>query len=142
MQDDEYRGYRIPGDTMVIPNIWAMSQDVTFYPKPQQFRPERFAEMDSQTSASRDPRQFVFGFGRRICPGRLFAEEGMWIAFASIIATMEITKARDVHGNDITPPLAFQAGFASRALPFRCFIHPRSSAIVDIVRQMNAYAAA
>ncbi|GBE82456.1 Multifunctional cytochrome P450 monooxygenase af510 [Sparassis crispa] len=111
MQDDEYCGYHIPGDTMVFPNIWAMSQDPKFYPDPERFRPERFEEMDANTAELRDPWHIVFGFGRRICPGRRFADEAIWIAIANIVATLNICKARDAHGEDVTPPLAFSGEF-------------------------------
>lgn len=42
-----------------------MGRDQTIYPDPEMFRPERFEEMDTNTSNVNDPRKFVFGFGRR-----------------------------------------------------------------------------
>ncbi|KAL6308002.1 cytochrome P450 [Sparassis latifolia] len=142
MHDDEYSGYHIPGDTMVFPNIWAMSQDPKFYPDPERFRPERFEEMDANAAELRDSWHIIFGFGRRICPGRRFADEAIWIAIANIVATLNISKARDAHGEDITPPLAFSGGFSNCPALFRCSILPRSKAAVDLVSQMRANVAA
>lgn len=83
MVQDQYRGFDIPADAMIIANIWyvlyirhlgpvssywmlrAMNNDDEIYSTPGTFRPERFMEMDPQTLASRDPRNVVFGFGRR-----------------------------------------------------------------------------
>ena len=59
-----------------------------------------------------DPRDFVFGFGRRICAGKHFAEANIWLAFARIIATFDISKALDEHGESITPPVVFMEGSA------------------------------
>lgn len=44
----------------------AMMRDEKLYPNPDIFNPERFLdEVDLQTEAKRDPRNYVFGFGRR-----------------------------------------------------------------------------
>ena len=42
-----------------------MNNDDDVYSRPDTFRPERFMEMDPQTLESLDPRNVVFGFGRR-----------------------------------------------------------------------------
>lgn len=49
----------------IFANIWAMAHDEEVYPNPFQFRPERFLGAEPQM----DPKKFVFGFGRRVCPG-------------------------------------------------------------------------
>ncbi|GBE87235.1 Multifunctional cytochrome P450 monooxygenase af510 [Sparassis crispa] len=138
MVDDEYRGYDIPGGTMVIPNIWSMTKDKENYPDPDAFRPERFEEMDGQTAEQRDPRKFVFGFGRRRCPGQKFADQSLWIAMANMIATLDIGKTVDVTGRNITPEASFDPGFVSHPTSFKCAIRPRSRKVVDLVNQMRA----
>lgn len=42
-----------------------MTQNEQFYSEPETFRPERFLDMDSETASMSDPRNVVFGFGRR-----------------------------------------------------------------------------
>ena len=49
----------------------------------------------------------VFGFGRRVCPGKAFAESSMFLLISNIIATMDLTKALDEAGNPITPSVEF-----------------------------------
>ena len=40
------------------------------------------------------------------------AYESMWITIASMLAVFNIEKAKDVNGEDITPPESFAQGFA------------------------------
>ncbi|KAH9948695.1 cytochrome P450 monooxygenase [Amylocystis lapponica] len=140
--NDQYRGYDIPAGSTVLPNIWyvAMSRDEEFYPDPETFRPERFAELDGSLSELKDPRNMVFGFGRRICPGRHFADLAVWLVMANIIATFDIRKARDTAGNEITPQRNFVLGFISHPEMFACDIHPRSQKAVDLITGMNVVA--
>ncbi|KAF7360503.1 O-methylsterigmatocystin oxidoreductase [Mycena venus] len=64
-QPDTYKQFLIPAKTTIIPNIWAMMHDETVYPDSFVFSPERF--MGSSPQA--DPREYAFGFGRRVCAG-------------------------------------------------------------------------
>ena len=57
-----------------------------------------------------DPSQFAFGFGRRICPGRVFASDVVWLHIACILATMSIGKVRDENGREITPEVEYTPG--------------------------------
>lgn len=84
-----------------------MTQNPDVYPDPQLFLPERFIGNDPAP----DPREFIFGFGRRACPGKLFIETTIWLAVASMTATLHISKAFDDHGREISPPCEFTSGF-------------------------------
>lgn len=46
----------------------------------------------------------------RICPGRHLAVASIWIAVATIFATVDISRVKDVDGNEITPELEFETG--------------------------------
>ena len=52
----------------------------------------------------------VWGFGRRVCPGKAFAESNLWLAIANTIAVMDVRKALDEDGKPITPSPEFSAG--------------------------------
>ncbi|KAH8799623.1 cytochrome P450, partial [Flagelloscypha sp. PMI_526] len=63
--EDTYKGYFIPRNTIIIPNVWGFTRDSKIYPDPESFQPTRFLGPSPQL----DPGEFVFGFGRRVCPG-------------------------------------------------------------------------
>jgi len=135
-QDDEYHGYRIPNNTMVISNLWGMSRDDTVYLNPQAFRPERFIVAPGDEEPM-DPRTYVFGFGRRLCPGKDFAESCVFLVLANIVATMDILKPKDENGVDVTPEPLFTFGFASRPQPFECTLKPRSLQAFNLIQQQD-----
>ncbi|KAJ7776053.1 cytochrome P450 [Mycena maculata] len=129
---DEYRGYRIPAGSIVIGNVWAILHDEAMYPDPYSFKPERFLLDGKPNPDVRDP-QAVFGFGRRICPGRHMANSSLWITIASILATFEITKAIEEDGEIIEPSYKFTPELVSVPLPFKCSIRPRSQDAVTLI---------
>lgn len=45
-----------------------------------------------------------------VCPGELFADNGLFIAVANIIAVFNITNAHDSAGKEITPTVSFKPG--------------------------------
>ena len=83
MEDDVYKGMFIPKGSLVFGNIWyavfvlgpvqlifnlcrAMLRDENLYPDPESFKPERFLEKATpEIERKRNPREIVFGFGRR-----------------------------------------------------------------------------
>ncbi|EKM82076.1 hypothetical protein AGABI1DRAFT_105435 [Agaricus bisporus var. burnettii JB137-S8] len=125
--DDEYKGYKLPKGSVVIPNAWAMLHDETVYPDPFTFKPERFLTKDGKIDKTvRDPRHTCFGFGRRICPGRYMAFSAVWIAIASILYCFDIKKAVDEDGNVIQPSHEYLSALVVFPKPFECSIKPRS----------------
>jgi len=67
-----------------------------------------------------DPKAFVFGFGRRLCPGKDFADSCIYLVLANNIATMNIFRPKDKNGQDIIPEPLFIDGFTSQPQPFEC----------------------
>ena len=78
----------------------AILHDPEAYPDPEEFKPERFLNEDG--SARDDPTlSLVFGIGKRICPGRHFVDDTVFIVASSVLSVFEVTKARDEDGNEI-----------------------------------------
>ncbi|EPS93953.1 hypothetical protein FOMPIDRAFT_1170091 [Fomitopsis schrenkii] len=132
LEDDEYMGYRMPRGSTVFSNIWAMTHDEEHYPDPERFNPDRFLDKLGESDFD-DPRRYVFGFGRRICPGRILADASVWLAAANIIATLDIHKARTPTGAEITPEVKFASGSVSHPKPFTCDIRPRSKKCNELI---------
>ncbi|KAG8907298.1 hypothetical protein FRB99_004747 [Tulasnella sp. 403] len=122
MEDDIYNGYHIPAGTHVLANMWAMSRDPTLFTSPLTFDPSRYLASPPPL----DPRDFVFGFGRRICPGVSLAYQALWIGAATLLASFTFEKKRDPKGNVIEPVCEFALGFNSQPAPFACDVKPRS----------------
>ncbi|KAH9911170.1 cytochrome P450 [Fomitopsis serialis] len=137
-EDDEYEGYHVPGDSTVITNLWSMTHDERTYDAPATFRPERFLDATSSDGELEDPRNIVFGHGRRLCPGRLFGDASVFLAIAGVAATLNIDKARDAEGNVITPEARFFSSLISYPEAYDCDIRPRSPAAMSLVAETLA----
>ncbi|KAI6016205.1 cytochrome P450 [Pisolithus marmoratus] len=97
--EDTYNGMFIPKGAVIIPNVWAMTQDSERYPEPKVFNPDRYSgKLEDVASSS------AFGFGRRVCPGRHLAEQSLWAVIVSMLATLQIGKATDASGAEIESP--------------------------------------
>ncbi|KAJ7510489.1 cytochrome P450 [Mycena galericulata] len=135
--EDVYRSYRIPAGSIVIANEWAMLHDEKVYPDPHSFKPERFLVGGQLNPAMRDL-DAVFGFGRRVCPGRHMAWDTLWIMVATMLAVFDITKALDMDGQPIEPPPGHVSQLVVTPTPFKCSIKPRSKAAVDLIRSTSS----
>ena len=92
----------------------AITRNEELYPDPDKFNPERFVgRMDSEAAHQVDA---VFGFGRRVCPGKAFAEVNVWLLMANIVATMDIEKSTDEMGKPITPSTEYVGSFVRYAV--------------------------
>ncbi|KAF8960139.1 hypothetical protein BDZ97DRAFT_1834876 [Flammula alnicola] len=68
----------------------------------------------------------MWGFGRRICPGRFMAASSVWIMLASILTVYDISKAIDKDGNTTEPSHDFTSSLLLIPLPFQCAFTIRS----------------
>ncbi|KAJ7251368.1 cytochrome P450 [Mycena rebaudengoi] len=136
--EDAYRGYRIPAGSIVVPNTWAMLYDEIEYPDPYKFNPDRFLLNGQLNPAVRDP-NLVFGFGRRVCPGRHMAQSTLWITVASLLAVFNITKAIGEDGKILEPSYEYHSAIVAMPFPFKCSIKPRSNAAADLIRSTLNY---
>ncbi|KAL0576956.1 hypothetical protein V5O48_005027 [Marasmius crinis-equi] len=121
-QEDTYEGYRIPEGATVIANIWAITHDPSLYPDPDKFDPDRHVGDNPQM----DPFKFVFGFGRRVCPGAHLAERSLFLTMANVLAVFSLEKEIDKDGNVVEPPKMFHGGTTSHLKPFPCAIKLRA----------------
>ncbi|KAF7331084.1 O-methylsterigmatocystin oxidoreductase [Mycena venus] len=126
-QDDIYEGFFIPKDTIVFPNIWAITRDTS---NPEEFNPDRFLlESDKPV----DPFGYVFGTGRRICTGMHLAENSVFAMVSGILFAFNIASPT---GAKLVP--RFNSKHISSPENFECTITPRSEAKAELVRQIAA----
>ncbi|KAF5372802.1 hypothetical protein D9757_011098 [Collybiopsis confluens] len=143
-KDDKFEGMFLPKGSLIIPNIWGMCHDENIYESPNVFNPDRFMEQagDSSTvslsQSNQDPRQMIFGFGRRQCPGRPFAESQVFFTMALILKVFNILPPVDAQGKEIVQPDAYRSGIVSLPKPFACRFVPRSNAAADLIKQTES----
>ncbi|KAK7023504.1 hypothetical protein VNI00_016722 [Paramarasmius palmivorus] len=119
-EDDIHEGYFIPKGSIVITNIWKMLRDPQVYPNPEKFNPDRFLGPNPEPS----PRDALFGFGRRVCPGRLLADISVFITLATCLAVLNVSPVIE-DGKPVLPEMKSEGGAVNRLLPFKCKITPR-----------------
>ncbi|KAI0767308.1 CyP450 monooxygenase [Fomes fomentarius] len=125
--DDEFDGYFIPAGTIVLPNTWACMHDPDVYDDPETYRPERFLKDGKLDPTVRDPSRFAFGYGRRICPGRHYADDALFINIASALHVFDITPPLDESGRPIKIEPRMSDGMVTYPEDCRCTIKPRSA---------------
>ncbi|KAH7922956.1 cytochrome P450 [Leucogyrophana mollusca] len=125
---DIYKGYYIPKGSIVIYNVWGMSRATSDPCDPVHFNPDRHflpnGELSSEHVYTNNP---GFGFGRRACPGRFFAETSTWAGVVTMLATLHFEKAKDAQGRDVEVRNEFTTGITLHPVPFRCSIKVRSA---------------
>ncbi|HEX6277080.1 MAG TPA: cytochrome P450 [Polyangiaceae bacterium] len=70
-RDTELFGVFLPKDSQVLVSQWVIQRDARFFPQPEQFRPERW--LDGETNDLPRFAYFPFGGGPRVCIGQHFA---------------------------------------------------------------------
>jgi len=142
MQDDWYQGYFIPKGTICFANIWSLNRDRKIYgPDADDFNPDRFIGNEDISSAfpdTKDEGHVAYGFGPRICLGRHFANNGIFINIACLLWAATISPVIDEKtGNPVIPDLmgTITDGITVRPLPFEFGITPRFAEARVLVAQ-------
>ncbi|KAG5967829.1 hypothetical protein E4U56_000649 [Claviceps arundinis] len=126
-----FSGYRIPKGAYLLPSIWWFMHDPETYANPSEFNPDRFLAPEREEP---DPRDHVFGYGRRICPGRYLADGTIFLTISRIIATLDVTAKLDDRGKPVDLKREATAGLISHPMPFPFSIAPRSLKHAELIR--------
>jgi hypothetical protein len=123
--------------------VRAMCRNEEKYPNASEFNPDRF--LNSDGTLTDDTVSMVWGFGRRICPGRHLAESSLWSAMVCMLAVFKLSKAKDETGKEIEIKPQWHGGLTAyvsigrnsgeglliyhirRPVPFTCSITPRNA---------------
>jgi cytochrome P450 len=136
IKDDVYNGYFIPKGATMLGNLWAIHLNPEDFYDPNKFRPERFLD-GSLANYPQAQGHSAFGWGRRVCPGQLVAEQGLFITISRILWGFKISYAIDKEtGKEIPVDIdAYTDGFNSKPLPYQCRLEPRGPKYVEIMRR-------
>ena len=87
----EIAGQFIPGGTTVSIAMWNVHRDIAVFGKdPNEFRPERWLEADSQRKLLMERSVLGFGAGKRVCLGRHIAELEMKKVIPKLLMDFEV----------------------------------------------------
>jgi hypothetical protein len=114
--------------------------DPTVYPEPESFKPERFLRTSSDGSLSinpdvPDPRNALFGYGRRVCPGKIIADDMIFASAVSLLATMVVSRPTDACGTPTPMHEEWTSGIMNALKTFKCTIRPRDERAANLVRE-------
>ncbi|KAH6884509.1 cytochrome P450 [Thelonectria olida] len=146
---DNYKGYHIPANSVILPNHFAITRDESvFGENTDAFRPERWLAEDVQDkeqhidpggwnkTALKDLPLTAFGFGRRICAGRVIARNQLFIQMARMLWAFDVEagvvnestgERHKVHHMDCTE------GLVALPKPFRAVMRPRGQWVRDVI---------
>ncbi|CAM8938486.1 unnamed protein product [Rhodiola kirilowii] len=115
-------GYKIPKNTIVYMNAWAIHRDQNVWEDPDEFRPERFLSGE----AERDGYKYIpFGIGRRVCPGESLGLRMIGIILAALIQCFDWERV----GSELVDLSAVGEVTLSKAKPLEAMYSPRPSMI-------------
>lgn len=126
-------GYLVPKGAVVVPMIWWFLHDPCVYAEPDAFQPERYLEPRNEP----DP-TIIFGYGRRVCPGRYFAEANVFLIVSQMLASFHIKKRTDELGVEVEPVLDVLPGLHSHLKKFPYRIEVRSLRHGEIIQRRAA----
>ncbi|KAG9313212.1 cytochrome P450 [Chiua virens] len=121
MKDIFWKGYWIPAGATVIGSHWAISRDPVAFPDPDTFNPQRWLTEDGAIRT--DTQFYMFGFGRRVCPGQHVADRSLFITLALLLWSFRISQRPEAPidtsvsgGGDLIVfhPKPFEAEFVPR----------------------------
>ncbi|KAF8302324.1 cytochrome P450 [Clavulina sp. PMI_390] len=128
-EEIHYRDWTIPKNSIVYGNVWTLSHDPSVYPNPEKFDPDRY----TRDPDVKDPREYVFGFGRRTCPGQAFAEATAWTIMVTLLATNHLKRALDKDGKEIAVSEDYTHAIVHNPHPFPYRFEARSAHLMSLL---------
>ncbi|PVH70571.1 cytochrome P450 [Cadophora sp. DSE1049] len=135
IKDDTYRGYHFPAGIPVYGNLWAIHSDPNDFPDPDMFKPERHLEENRRPYPNKTGHN-AFGWGRRSCSGRYFAEQGLSMTIVRLMWAYDILPGLDENGKPVKLDMwAYTDNENTQPLPFKARFIPRSEKIRNLIEE-------
>jgi len=132
-EDIEFNNHLIPKGTYILPAVWWFLHDPEVYRSPETFDPDRFLPPRNEP----DPAAEAFGYGRRRCPGRFFADSSLYINKVQSLAAFDFTKAKGKNGEEIDVDVKTKPGILAYPTEFEFQVSPRSGKHAEMIRQLE-----
>lgn len=146
--EDIYMGYRIPANSIVLPNAFAITRDESvFGSDPDSFNPDRWMVDDPpkepvvdaggfNVSALKDLPHTGFGFGRRVCTGRNIARNQLFIQMARMLWAFEVEPGVVGEKGEryVVDDMDCTEGFVTVPKTFRAVMRPRGEWVKEVIR--------
>ena len=85
LKDTEVEGLKIPRDTQVIVNVWAIHNDEKEWENPDEFNPDRFLDEQGKFVTGMNESFFAFGGGKRKCFGEVLGKTQLFIILSRLM---------------------------------------------------------
>ncbi|KAL3469487.1 cytochrome P450, partial [Aspergillus californicus] len=148
--EDEYMGYHIPANSTVLPNAFAITRDESvFGDDVNNFIPERWLADENESSnknqsidacgldatALKDLPQTGFGFGRRICTGRIIARNQLFLQMTRMLWSFDVDAGivGDSGERHRVDDMDCTEGFVTLPKPFRAVMRPRGQWVREAI---------
>ncbi|CAE6487691.1 unnamed protein product [Rhizoctonia solani] len=139
IQEETYRGYRIPAGSTIFVNNWGMFHDPEVYERPDDFWPDRFLQNEFGTKPGVDNTDrrtnMAFGSGRRFCPGVHLANNSLMLNTMNLVWAFDFRPDTDAEtGKPIPVDIHdYAKGILTCPNPFKCKITPRTAHHAEII---------
>ncbi|EIN14252.1 cytochrome P450 [Punctularia strigosozonata HHB-11173 SS5] len=125
--DIRWRDFLIPADSTILGSHWSIAHDPDVWHSPDRFDPGRW--LDEEGKILKDKKTFMFGFGRRVCPGQHVANRSVFINTAMLLWSFHIKEdpanpinTMDFRGGTIMHPSPFKVVFENRIQELKSLI--------------------
>lgn len=110
--------FRVPQNTILLVNAWAIHRDPNVWPNPDVFEPERFQGFEGEYEGYR----FIpFGVGRRACPGAALGMRIIGLTLGALIQCFEWER----FGPDVVDLTEKSGATLHKAKPLEAICKPR-----------------
>ncbi|CAL1714344.1 unnamed protein product [Somion occarium] len=133
--------YFVPKESIIFLNTWGIYRHEDYYENPDVFEPDRYVKSEFGTKPGVDPtgcrNDFVFGGGRRRCPGSHLANNSIALNAMNLLWAFNFSRAKDpVTGQLIDVDLndVNKEAILLVQKPFKCQITPRSEGRAKMIQ--------
>ena len=92
-EDTTLGEYKIPRDSLVVVNLWAVNHDPRTFENPHEFNPYRFLDENGDVCEKKTKFQLPFSIGSRRCLGSTLAKAELFLLLACLLQNFEFSSA-------------------------------------------------